>query len=242
MSTALSLSINVLWTMLLAIFTVMTRASVWGWCTHLVSASVNMMSLGSRQVLLVRHMSALCPSSWGRFLASFAYLSSASQLPPVLCGPLIMVRTPSVAGRSSTRSLVLARPCLLEHAISTFELTPFCLTLKALKLASLHYVLVALKLAFIYCALLVIGLAFVRCILTALGLTPGLLYVSNPRINTRPQCLNRIIWVRMCGFNSQINISQLNTCSPRDTTVLYVFVESCWQERTIIVLELIPIH
>ena len=59
MLAALLLFTNILWTMLLVIFTVMTRALEWEWCIHLVSASVKTMSSGSHHVLLVGRMSAL---------------------------------------------------------------------------------------------------------------------------------------------------------------------------------------
>ena len=125
MLVALPLSTNVLWTRLLAIFILMTRALVRGWCTYWASTSMNTMSLGSRQVFLIGCMSALCTNTKGRFLASFAYpLLQALLLLPTLCGPPNMVRISYIASRSLTRPLVITRLCLLECAISALGLAP----------------------------------------------------------------------------------------------------------------------
>lgn len=134
-------------------------------------------------------MFALCTSAWGRFLASFVYLSHALRLPLVLCGPPMMVRTPSIAGRSLACPLVLTGLCLLECAISALRLRPvYCAPLAigltpvycvptTLILASIHCILTVLRLIPIHCMLVALELKFFHCAPPALRFNTDLLYL-----------------------------------------------------------------
>ena len=93
MSTALPSSTNILCTLLLATLAVMTKVSVWGWCTYVVSALVKTMSSSSRRSLLAWRSSVWFTYGWGGFLASFAYLSHALRLSLATCSPPMMVKT-----------------------------------------------------------------------------------------------------------------------------------------------------
>ena len=202
----------------------MTRASVWGSCTHLAFASIKTMSSGSRRAPLGRRISALCTRALGGRHASLEYLSRARQLFLASCGPPNMVRTSSVMGRSLTRPLTLIWICLREHVLPTLELPSVCCIATTFVLISFRCVSPVFWLTSICCLATTLGLTSVCYLVTTLRLifvrcastTLHPLYTSSPQINTCSKCLPWVLWVGMYGFSPQINIYLLSSCSPRN--------------------------
>ena len=87
MSMTLSLSTNILCTLLLATLAVRTNASLWGWCTHLEFVSVKTMSLSFYWALFIGCSSVLWTCARGALHASFTYLSRALRLSPAYMWP-----------------------------------------------------------------------------------------------------------------------------------------------------------
>ena len=243
MLVALPLSTNILWMMLLAILTVMTRASVWGWCTHFTSASMKTMSSGSRVIPFKDCTSVLCTSAEGGRLAPRAYLSHMWWLSPASYGPPNIVKTlatevkslmsPSfpIGFRLQKRALLALEFMSVHCMAKTIELSPVCLTLAVFGSSSIHCLAIILGLISIYCLSTALGWTPVHCELAALRLSSVHCLITTLRL-TSVHCLSKALGltpircvltslilslglvVGTYGFNPRTNVHLLSTYNP----------------------------